>query len=97
MNVNRMGTFRLDDETVTGFFVNCTITELREIPFNPLLARVELHPLDVSDTLVLKPLRTKKMSGKTDILIGNEDVLMGSDYIKKNYPKRKIYKKKSRR
>jgi hypothetical protein len=47
MIVSRIGTFELDGETVTGFFVSATIDELRSIPHNPLLSRVELHPLDV--------------------------------------------------
>ena len=46
MNVSRIGTFQLDGESVTGFFVSATIAELREFPFNPLLASVELHPLN---------------------------------------------------
>lgn len=45
MNVSRIGTFEMDGETVTGFFVSATIDELRAIQHNPLLSRVELHPI----------------------------------------------------
>jgi hypothetical protein len=57
MIVSRIGTFWLDSEEVTGFFVSATIDDLRAIPFNPLLARVELHPLD---TKADRPTSTNK-------------------------------------
>lgn len=44
MIISRAGTFSLDGETVTGLFVPATVDELRSIPYNPLSARVELHP-----------------------------------------------------
>ena len=45
MNVLRVGTFNVDGETVTGFFVSTTIEELKSIQHNPLMSRVELYPM----------------------------------------------------
>lgn len=43
MQINKVGSFNIDGEEVTGIFVECPKDILRKIPFNMYNAQIELH------------------------------------------------------